>query len=345
MLSEKLPSKLQLLFASAIWFLIWCFFQTIVIYGVCQNMTFALADAAISMLLVSIGISLIYFLQRFSGSYFNRLPTRLTFMVFIIIVVVWGQQLFLTSFDSQIANQELLRDTLWIRIMVAFSQISFASVLIWLLYFIKKESAKVRQKQEAENMLKQAELIRLRQQLQPHFLFNSLNSINSLMITEPQQARKMILNLSDFLRGTLKEDENKSVLLSEEINLLRLYLEIEKVRFGHRLNIKFDIEEACLNLVIPPLLLQPIVENAIKFGLYNVLEDVEISIEAKRENNQLKINITNPFDESTTQSKKGEGFGLSLIQKRLLLLYHRTDLLKIEKTDSKFTTLILIPQV
>ncbi len=95
---------------------------------------------------------------------------------------------------------------------------------------------------------------------------------------------------------------------------------------------------------MPALILQPVVENAIKFGLYNVLDQVEISVNAQIKNNLLAIAITNPFDESTSQSRKGEGFGLSLIQKRLHLIYHRTDLLVIEKNNSIFTTIILIPQ-
>ena len=180
--------------------------------------------------------------------------------------------------------------------------------------------------------------------MQPHFLFNSLNSINALVVSEPQLARKMIQNLSDFLRGTLKTDENKNVPFSEEINLLKLYLEIEKVRFGHRLSVKFNINDDTLNLKLPPLLLQPIVENAVKFGLYNVLEDVEISVSAQFQNNLLTIKITNPFEDDASQTRKGEGFGLSLIQKRLQLIYHRSDLLNIEKNNTSFTTIILIPQ-
>ncbi|MGZ4091115.1 MAG: sensor histidine kinase, partial [Bacteroidia bacterium] len=189
-----------------------------------------------------------------------------------------------------------------------------------------------------------AEYRALQSQIQPHFLFNSLNSINALVVSEPHQARKMIQNLSDFLRGTLKKDENKPVLLKEEIELLKLYLDIEKVRFGHRMSIDFNVEESALDKTLPPLLLQPIVENAIKFGLYNVLSDVKITISATTQANALLVTVTNPFDEKTAVTRRGEGFGLSLIQRRLQLIYHRADLLKIEKQEGVFKTLILIPQ-
>jgi two-component system, LytTR family, sensor kinase len=343
-MTDKLPSRMQLIAALIAWFIIWWGLQCFVIFQIFNNLGFAFADASISFGLVLTGITIIFFVQKYSGSYISHYTTRFVFISVIIGGIICSEKVILTGFYYGSDFAVMFNKTIPIRLVVAFLQITFFSMILWFLYFIKKQAEKSDLKFDAENTLRQAELIKLRQQLQPHFLFNSLNSINALVVSEPQQARKMIQNLSDFLRGTLKKDENKNVPFSEEINLLKLYLEIEKVRFGHRLTVNFNINEDTLNLKLPALILQPIVENAIKFGLYNVLEDVEISVSAQIKDNLLAIVITNPFDESTAQSRKGEGFGLSLIQKRLQLIYHRTDLLVIEKNKSVFTTIILIPQ-
>lgn len=336
---------MQLIIALIAWFIIWWGLQCFVIFQIFNNLNFAFIDASVSLALILTGVSIIFFVQKYSGGYFNNFGTRTIFIFILIGGIVFSERLILNSIYVVSDFEAMFTKTIIIRIVVAFLQMSFFSVVLWSLYFIRRQSERSDLKFDAENTLRQAELIKLRQQLQPHFLFNSLNSINALVVSEPQQARKMILNLSDFLRGTLKKDENKNVAFNEEINLLKLYLEIEKVRFGHRLAVNFNINEDTLNLKLPPLLLQPIVENAVKFGLYNVLENVEISVSAQLQNNLLKIIVQNPFDEATSQAKKGEGFGLSLIQKRLHLIYHRTDLLIIEKENSIFKTIILIPQV
>src|SRR6185436_1417225 len=130
-------------------------------------------------------------------------------------------------------------------------------------FYMKTESERKQRKSDAEKLAREAELTGLRQQLQPHFLFNSLNSISALAGTKPEEARKMIQQLSDFLRGTLKKDDQQLVSLSEELQQLQLYLEIEKVRFGHRLRTEITNDERSLSLQLPSLLLQPIVENAI----------------------------------------------------------------------------------
>ncbi|MGH2563597.1 MAG: sensor histidine kinase, partial [Ginsengibacter sp.] len=133
--------------------------------------------------------------------------------------------------------------------------------------------------------------------------------------------------------------------LEEEIQYLRLYLDIEKVRFGHRLQIEIIYTDEALLLKLPSLLLQPVVENAIKFGLYDTIGDVLIKLEAATENNYLKIMVQNPFDPETSQPLKGTGFGLTSIQRRLFLLFGRQDLLQTRKDEANFITTILIPQI
>ncbi|MEP7128288.1 MAG: histidine kinase [Chitinophagales bacterium] len=199
-------------------------------------------------------------------------------------------------------------------------------------------------KADAIRLARDAELFNLRQQLQPHFLFNSLNSINALIGTRPEEARKMIQHLADFLRGTLKKEEQQWVLLADELNHLQLYLEIEKVRFGHRLMTEIISDEESNQLRLPSLLLQPIVENAIKFGLYDTTGAITISIHARKENMQLAITVQNPYDPQTSAAATGTGFGLKSVQRRLYLLFARNDLLITETANQLFTTTIKIPQ-
>ena len=193
-------------------------------------------------------------------------------------------------------------------------------------------------------MVRDAELYNLRQQLQPHFLFNSLNSIIALIGSKPNEARNMVFQLSDFLRGTMRKDEKQFTTVEEEINHLKLYLDIEKVRFGHRLSTEFEFDDHVLSSKIPVMILQPLVENAIKFGLYNVTEEVLIKIQLTLDEQMLTIKISNPFETDQTEQKKGTGFGLSSIQRRLYLLFSRTDLLQTETHEHIFISTLRIPQ-
>ena len=154
----------------------------------------------------------------------------------------------------------------------------------------------------------------------------------------------MIHQLSDFFRGTLRKDDQQLIPLAEELEHLTLYLEIEKVRFGHRLKTSIECDDAAMLMKIPPLLLQPVVENAIKFGLYDTLGETIIRITGTAEKRYLNISITNPFDASSSSPRRGTGFGLESIQRRLYLLFARNDLMKTAEKESTFITTIRIPQ-
>jgi LytS/YehU family sensor histidine kinase len=200
-------------------------------------------------------------------------------------------------------------------------------------------------KEEAEKLAKEAELFKLRQQLQPHFLFNSLNSISALTGAQPEKARHMIQQLSDFLRGTLRKEDNQWSSLKEELEYLQLYLDIEKVRFGYRLQTTIECEKEALQMKLPSLLLQPVVENAIKFGLYDTVGEVMITIKGRTKNDTLEVTVANPYDPETAQPLRGTGFGLASIKRRLFLLFLRHDLLTTSTNDDQFITTIEIPQI
>ncbi|SFV27241.1 sensor histidine kinase [Thermoflavifilum thermophilum] len=205
------------------------------------------------------------------------------------------------------------------------------------------EQAHRMREEEIQKLARDAELYKLEQQLQPHFLFNCLNSVYALIGKHPEQAREMVIQLADFLRGTLRKEQKPLLSLNEELKQIQLYLSIEKIRFGHRLTPVLDIPEDTLSCQLPALLLQPLLENAIKFGLYGNADQVEIRIEARRLPGQLMITINNPFDE-TLLDQSGTGFGLKSVSRRLYLIYGMHGLLKIQSTDHQFSVTCLIPQ-
>jgi LytS/YehU family sensor histidine kinase len=247
-------------------------------------------------------------------------------------------------FPTQTEYLQFLDKFMPIRFDIALLITLCISLISELFYTLEEQKDSEHRKTDAEKLAREAELYKLRQQLQPHFLFNSLNSISALITVQPAQARKMIQQLSDFLRGTLKKEDNQWISLEDELQHLQLYLDIEKVRFGHRLNTAVTCAGTDAKLQLPSMLLQPLVENAIKFGLYDTTEAVTITIEAAQENNYLVVTIQNPFDPETASPKQGTGFGLSSVQRRLYLLFARNDLLSTRHTDNLFTTVIKIPQ-
>ena len=232
-----------------------------------------------------------------------------------------------------------------VRMMIGFLVTGCMALLSVLWYTVQDQQENEKRKTDAEKLAREAELFKLRQQLHPHFLFNSLNSVNALIGSDPVQARNMIQQLSDFLRGTLKKEDNQWVSLEEELQQLKLYLDIEKVRFGHRLDSRVN-NEAPASAQLPAMLLQPVVENAIKFGLYDTTGDILIHINAITDNNNmLKLTVQNPYDAQTNSQGKGTGFGLKSVQRRLYLLFGRNDLLQTNSDNGNFITTILIPQI
>lgn len=198
------------------------------------------------------------------------------------------------------------------------------------------------QQADAAVLLKEAELFKLRQQLQPHFLYNSLNSISALIMIQPDKAQEMIGKLSDFLRSSVKRESEDFIPVADELTYIQSYLAIESVRFGDRLQVNLE-KEYTDDATIPPFLLQPILENAIKFGLYGKTGTVNITIHIALDGPLLNLIITNPYD-AHMQPPRGTGFGLEGIKRRLYLLYARTDLLDTNKDEQYFTTILKIPQ-
>jgi LytS/YehU family sensor histidine kinase len=306
----------------------------------------ALADSVIANILLLLACLLVmntlrYYLPK-GKQYIN------IFSICIFLSIVWlllAKWLLKISIGSHLAGYtDLLNHSLSIRFSIAFLLLGCISMISILWYNQQEQKEIDERKTNSEKLAREAELFKLRQQLQPHFLFNSLNSINALIGSRPEEARKMVQQLSDFLRGTIKKEETQWVTLQEELQYLQLYLDIEKVRFGNRLTTEITVEENIKELKMPALLLQPIMENAIKFGLYDTTGDTVIQLSAIKEENNLVIKVQNPFDPETSYPRQGTGFGLQSIERRLYLLFARKDLLTTEAKDNTFITVVKIPQ-
>lgn len=219
-------------------------------------------------------------------------------------------------------------------------------ILIAVFYYTFIYSSRLQDKLKEEAKLKelvtQTQLNELKSQINPHFLFNSLNSVSYLTIAEPEKAQEMVIKLSSFLRYSLKHKQNQLVTLSQEIEHIKLYLEIEKIRFGDKLQAIFDIKE-CENCTIPNMILQPLYENAIKYGVYETTSQVVITTTSKREKDLLVFTVSNNYD-SDSIAKKGEGIGLFNIRRRLGLVYGNATLLSIKNENEIFTVTLEIPQ-
>jgi sensor histidine kinase YesM len=202
---------------------------------------------------------------------------------------------------------------------------------------------KLRNEGKLKSLVKEAELHALKSQINPHFLFNSLNSISSLTMSEPERAQEMVINLSDLMRYSLKHDQEEEVSFEEELKNNKLYLNIEKVRFGSKLNPVFDIDENCLKAKIPNMILQPLYENAIKYGVYETTEPVDVVTKCRNRDGALEVTISNSYD-SSIRSKKGEGIGLRNIRDRLQIIYGNPLLMKVEDNKKEFKVILAIPQ-
>ena len=191
--------------------------------------------------------------------------------------------------------------------------------------------------------IQETELSLLQAQINPHFLFNSLNSLASLTITNPAQAHEMIIILSDYLRMGLHKPTEPITSLKNELENCHRYLAIEKMRFGKRMELVFDTPDGCAQASIPHTILQPLYENAIKYGVGESSEAVTITTRCCLRQNILEVEISNDIPDSIP-SRKGKGMGLNNIRRRLELYYNQSGLIQIRKESKVFSVVLTIPQ-
>jgi hypothetical protein len=223
--------------------------------------------------------------------------------------------------------------------------IFFYTIIVCLYYmhiYQQNLSAKVKKEYELNSLIKEAEFKKLKYQINPHFIFNSLNSISSLTISDPPAAQEMTVKLSQYMRNTLAHTDDENTTLKKEMENVKLYLDIEKVRFGDKFEFVTVIEPDCMNIIIPDMLFQPLIENAIKHGVYESLEKVTIKLEARRHGEYLNVLVENDYDPEAV-SRSGEKVGLRNIKERLSLFFNQDDLVTIEDMGNIFRVKLFIP--
>ena len=204
-----------------------------------------------------------------------------------------------------------------------------------------------RQQAATQVLARDAELQLLRSQINPHFLFNSLNSISALTAFNAEAARAMTIELGDFFRKTLAISERKTIPLAEELELCEHFLAIEKIRFGEKLNTHFDIESASLDVQVPPMFLQPLIENSIKHGIYHLTQGGVVQLKSTIRDAHLDISISNPVDQSllmtATNKTRGTGTGLKNLKARFENFYSGNASVSWQLANSVFNVNINIP--
>ncbi|MBC8342959.1 MAG: histidine kinase [Bacteroidetes bacterium] len=262
-----------------------------------------------------------------------------------ITVLVWlsaGYFILRQVIRVDIGYDEFLDTTRTIRIISGVLYYVIMMAIFYLIINLRELEERIKHESRLNEMLKEAELKSLRSQIRPHFLFNSLNSISALTMSDASKAQEMVIKLSEFMRYSLTQFDEQLIELKDELYHVRLYLDIEKVRFGNKLVIEYAVDEKCFGYKVPALILQPLVENSIKYGVYESTQESKIEISSSCQEEQLNLRIKNYFDPDYIH-QKGTGTGLQNIRKRLHTIYGRSDLISVEKTEDLFIVELKIP--
>lgn len=310
--------------------------------------SYSLSDSIIFNTLYSV-LALGIWLMTIYSDIRKKSPVELLFnhitscTISILIWIGLSKMILSHLFSEHSELIDFLNNSIMIRVIGGILVYLLLSSIFYLMISSREIQQKMMKEAELNNLLKDAELKMLRSQIRPHFLFNSLNSISSLTISSPEKAQEMIIKLSDLMRFSLGYTDETTITFEKELNYLRLYLDIEKIRFGNRLLVREEIPSTCLRLLLPAMILQPVIENAVKYGIYETSENNCITISASCSANILLIKIENEFEPQAIINK-GTGTGLRNIAERLATLYGNAGLLKIDKKDKIFSVSIEIPQ-
>ena len=248
---------------------------------------------------------------------------------------LWSRWLGTTAEALFLANRMLV-------FVFALLVFALAVAVHYVVVAVESSQAAARRAYEHRILAREAELKLLRAQIDPHFLFNSLNSISGLVVSDPREAREMCVRLADFLRRSLRLGERERIPLAEEVALAESYLRIEKVRFGERLRTTFAVADDAAAAEVPPLLLQPLVENAVRHGVAHLLDGGDVTIQATRRGESLRLVVTNDYDPASP-SRRGDGLGLRNVRQRLAVGYGREAALRLDERDGLFRVEVTLP--
>lgn len=297
-----------------------------------------------SVIYAILGISVwwvIYYNRLENSSHWSFFASHIVAASIIISIWIVLSQLIISiiCYDFiQIIEKEALQE----QIATGLIYYTLLILLFYLSLTIDEKQQKAMGEERMSRLAKESELRALKSQINPHFLFNSLNSANYLTAVDPKSAGEMLVKLADYLRFSLKKGAKEMVPLKSELENCKRYLELERYRFGEKLIQEWDLQESCLEYLVPVMLLQPLYENAVKHGVYESTEPISIETKTTAENDLLKIEIGNFYD-PTAIPRKGEGVGLTIVSDRLRLVYGSSATLKINKTSNYFKAIVTIP--
>ena len=267
------------------------------------------------------------------------------FSLACVLVIGWLLVGYGLCFLIGLGNTEyrhFLAASLWWKALEGAVFYVVAVMAYYLYVYVEQLNEKAANEIHLNRLLRDGELNLLKSQINPHFLFNSMNSVNALIIRNPEQAQKMLVALSDYLRYSVLATNRTYSCVADEMENIARYLSIEQVRFGDRLLYEAHVDPQAFSAEIPSMLLQPLLENAIKHGVYESLETVRIVAKITRERHYLNIEIRNDFDEGGFSPKKGSGTGLKNIRERLRLMYGTSASMQTKAENGVFTVKLRI---
>jgi two-component system, LytTR family, sensor histidine kinase AlgZ len=350
-MNPLLESKRARISHSVLWLIIGALLACVLIFSAQASPLGALAFALPAMLVLGTLSASAYYVsanfnitqRRFSVAVLLSLSAvSVASFFWILLCALIEKTLHLTALPNttvQLTGETYLS-------LCILAAITYAlSVFIYDALLTRQALTGVETRETARNLwARDTELKALRAQINPHFLFNSLNSISALTSINPSKARDMIIQLSQFFRETLSTADSTLITLSKELEICEHFLQIEKLRYGDKLQINYHLDTQLLNSLIPPLCLQPLLENAIKHGASLRTETSAIEVEIQQQQQRLYLIVTNAFSSHNTFLKpEGTNTGLPNLQARLALLYHGQALVHWQKSDTHFRVEIILP--
>jgi len=311
------------------------------------HLSFAIS-LSVSGLIIHVFLGLIvWFPVRFNSGKNNILSSIINILVTaIIVVLIWVYiPMYVSSalYPVDVQSIQFINNTVFYRIQTEILLFIVVLLVYYMIIYNTNLEETLANESKLKILVREAELNMLKSQVNPHFLFNSLNSVSLLTRKDPVRAREMIISLSEFLRYSLKYDENEMTTFREELSNMDRYLEIEKIRFGDKLKYKKEVDENILSEKVPNMILQPLFENAVKHGVYESIEPITIELFAKKTKGNLEISLKNNFDPEAI-GRKGAGIGLKNTSERLHLLYGKSPLVYVSSKNGVFEVTLKIPK-
>jgi len=308
----------------------------------------ALADGLLSQLIMGVLGLGVWFLVRFSfpGRKFSVKDIVNSLLAGVVVVFLWlllSGLLLHVTFPGNTEAGNYIFSTWLLRFITGF----FLYVILVSFYQLYNYNRILREQIEAESelrdKLKESELAYLRSQINPHFLFNALNSVSSLITTRPQQAQEAVVELSGYLRKILHMSTQRFVEVSEEQAHIKQMLQVEKLRFGDKLRYQLNVDKDCMNKTLPSLILQPLFENALKYGLHESTKPCNLELNVTCDKGYLILEISNSYDPGAAMMH-GTGRGLKNVRQRLDILYNKKYKMMIDDEGESFTVTLKLPE-